>query len=121
MDNNKLPSQWICTDPDCAQWRRQVGEDSFELVQVIELPDDFAVAHGIIYLSDYKEEEKQMILGFFDYSSWNDLVEKSGSVAVANQIFAECAFESEWAEYISDIKLRTFKEAEAKVKEITKN
>lgn len=118
-DAKKIPPQWTLTDDDCAQWRRtlKLGE-SYELVQVVKFPEDFAVAHGIIYLSDYDEDEREDIIGAYGYTSWEDLVLKAGSAEAANELFAECAFETEFAEFISDVKLKTFEDAKAKVEEI---
>lgn len=118
-DVQKLSRQWTSTDDDCAQWCRRLSDDLYELVQVVELPNDtFAVAHSFVSLSDYTLEEKEKILTAYDYSSWEDLLLKTGSAKEADQIFAECAFEDEALENLSKVTFATFKEAENEVSEI---
>ena len=46
-------SNWICTDVDCAQFRREApekGSNVFELAQVNAYGDTYCVAHGFVYL-----------------------------------------------------------------------
>ena len=46
-------SNWICTDIDCAQFRREApekGSNVFELAQVNAYGDTYCVAHGFVYL-----------------------------------------------------------------------
>lgn len=111
-------NKWYLTDYDCGQWRRQINSDQFELVQVVTLPDGYSVAHSFIYLSDYTKEEKENILRFFDYNSWEHLVQLTGSELAAEETFAECAFETEALENLTAGPFETLNEAEAKVVEI---
>lgn len=58
---------WVCTDPDCVQYRRQIldaGETVFELAQVNQYGDSlFRVAHGHIYLDrDVDDDEVKQYL-----------------------------------------------------------
>ena len=93
---------WILTDRDCFQFLRPCmgHEGRYEMVQIIELPMDYAVAHGTIVLSDYSEEEREEILNLYDY---DDALLEDYSVEEFNQILAECFFESEFTEYIDKL------------------
>lgn len=56
FQNEKKRKSWVCIDPDCAQFRREVpkkGEKVFELAQVNQYDYNlFRVAHGFIYLNE---------------------------------------------------------------------
>lgn len=61
---------WICTDPDCVQFRREApekGEKVFELAQVNQYGCNlFRVAHGFIYLNeDVDEDEREILISMY--------------------------------------------------------
>lgn len=84
---------WIMTDDATHQHVRQIGKDTFELIELNAYPpnDLFEVYTDIICLSDYPEAERAMILRFFGYASPIQVLEEYGESA--NQIIAECVFE----------------------------
>lgn len=52
-----IKKNWVCTDPDCVQFRREAPErgssNVFELAQVNQYGSSlFRVAHGFVYLND---------------------------------------------------------------------
>lgn len=111
-------TDWVKTDD--AQYVRLIKPGEYELTGVIELPEDFAVCHGHVHLNDYTEEEQHMILSSYGYGDFRDMVNRYGE-AYAGQLFAECAFEYEFTEFIEENgngHYKTFEAAMARVKEI---
>ena len=89
-DENK---NWICTDPDCAQYRRQApehGHNVFELAQVNQYGAGlFRVAHGFVYLdNDLDGHERDLLCELYD---WDTEIINSPDF---NAILAEVVFET---------------------------
>ena len=65
-------NNWICTDTDCAQFRREIpekGSNVFELAQVNAYDDMYRVAHGFVYLDvDIDEREREKLISFYGWS-----------------------------------------------------
>lgn len=118
-EDANLGQEWVMTDDDCAQYARLVEPGVYELIQVVELPDDFQIAHGRVCLNDYSEEEKHTILATYDYPSFETMVETMGE-ETASQLFTECAFEYEFQKYLAwdEPDFATFEAAAARVKQI---
>lgn len=101
---------WVCTDPDCVQYRRQIldaGETVFELAQVNQYGDSlFRVAHGHIYLDrDVDDDEvKQFICEYGWDEETLDSPEFPG-------LLAEAVLESSATEYDTDGTYSTFEDA----------
>lgn len=120
LEDLKEPSEWLCTDNDCAQHLRRINTDSFELYQVCKMPDEtYRIAHAFIYLSDYDEAEREDLLSSYGYSTWENLVlECMGDVSMAEQIFAESAFETEALENLTEGVYDSFETAQVKIKQL---
>lgn len=91
--NEKL--EWICTDDDCAQYCLKHSENVFELIQYTVTEDDrILISLSFIDLRDYMKEtdEIQEILKSYGYRSMDHLREIYKENA--NQIIAECIFET---------------------------
>lgn len=119
VDEPTPSHDWVLTDNDCAQYVRFVEDGVYDLIQVIALPEDFQIARGRIYLSDYGEIERRSILAAYSYGEFEDLVDQFGEVK-AGQLFAECAFETEFAEFLDENEpdYSTFEFAAGRVREI---
>lgn len=90
---------WVCTDPDCFQFRRRLGLDLnrmpvFELAQVNACGDDlYRVAHGRVYFSDLDDEEIEELAEQYGWTASHLLgVDGWGYMA-------EAVFENESSEY----------------------
>ena len=96
-------NNWIITDPDCVQVRRQVGFEGrgvFELLQINEIPDEstssksfYLVADGEIDFDDFTQDEINSALDGFGYDNMKDLVRAAGSENEAYGQLAEMLFE----------------------------
>lgn len=90
---------WVCTDPDCFQFRRRLGVEInqmpvYELAQVNSYGEDlFRIAHGRVYLSDLDEEEIEALAKEYGWPP-SSLLAPNGW-----DHMAEAVFESEVAEY----------------------
>ena len=120
LEDLKGPSEWLCTDDDCAQYLRRINADSFELYQVCKMPDEtYRIAHAFIYLSDYDEAEREDIISSYGYVSWENLImECMGDVSKAEQFFAEGAFETNALESLTEVDYDSFEAAETRIKEL---
>lgn len=90
-------SNWICTDIDYAQFRREAPEEGsnvFELARVNAYGDMYCVAHGFVYLDmDVNECKREMLISFYGWSE-DDIHSDEFS-----GLLAEAAFEMSAPEY----------------------
>ena len=78
-------NNWICTDPDCYQYIRSIGDKCFEMTQINEMPDkSYIIVWSIIDLDDYTDDE----INFY-VTSYYDSAD-----GLPHGIIAECIFES---------------------------
>lgn len=82
-------NKWVRTDD--TQWRKQINETTFHLVEVREFPDGYIYVSGIIDLDDYSDAEKSSVITGY-YPSMEDF-EESYPKEEINGILAECIFE----------------------------
>lgn len=78
MNTQVKIQNWILADDDCAQYVRRVDEytgKTFELWQVCELEENYAVAHATINIDNYSNDEIHDVLTFFGYQSLDEFVE----------------------------------------------
>lgn len=113
-----MPSNWICSDPDCYQYVRKIEDGTFELIELRF--NGHHVARGTVNVKTYMDENKEQfetILYSFGYDNMQSIEEEYGDHAM--QIAAECIFESD----INPGSLRSFsskQEAVAYIKSIVK-
>lgn len=110
MFKNGKRQGWVCTDPDCAQFRREApkkGEKVFELAQVNQYGCNlFRVAHGFIYLNeDVDEDEREILISMYGWDE-DDLDSDE-----FNGILAEAVFETSATEYDTSAEYSSFKAA----------
>lgn len=119
---------WIVTDPDCLQVRRQVGYEDrgiFQLMQVNFFGEEklgdstiYQLASAEIDLADYSQEEIIHTLGSYGYESFKDLVEAAGSrneafAQLSEMLFEDMALEchvmkfTRWNEALDEVQKRT--------------
>lgn len=99
---------WFCTDPDCMQYCKKINEEVFRFIQTVWLDtcgddiravnakddsDNYAVCADIIDLDLYDEDDILGSIGSYGYNSIAFLQKEYGDAA--NQIIAECIFETE--------------------------
>lgn len=124
-DSEDVAGKWICTDPDCLQYGKQVSEKEFEYIECREFPDNqFVVCGMTIDLEDYSLfEVNDYVSGYYD-----SVLELATSVAARYgdqakdidtincefyRICAECIFEQQdLLEMSFTSKFDTFEEAE---------
>lgn len=101
--------EWICTDSDTAQYRRDAsekGEGVFELYQVNQYGEDlFHIAHGFVYPEDYDPEQNEELVTAYRFSR-----EDMESVAFP-ALMAEAVFESSGTQYDTEAEYSSFEEA----------
>lgn len=89
-------NNWICTDTDCAQFRREIpekGSNVFELAQVNAYDDMYRVAHGFVYLDvDIDEREREKLISFYGWSE-DDIHSDEFSGLLAEEVFEMSASE----------------------------
>lgn len=118
-------SNWVLTDPDCLQVRRQTGFEGcgiFELMQVDKYPGDiYFLAVGEYDLEDYTTEEIDSALDAFGYDDMEALIEAAGSRNEAYGQLAEMLFELDshelhvlqfesWDDALAEVERRTGKD-----------
>lgn len=118
-------SNWILTDPDCLQVRRQIGFENpgvFELIQIDtwDLDDKtvFKLAVGEIDLSDYSKDEISSALDGYGYENMQALQIAAGSKSEASGQLAEILFELNSTEFYV-MKFETWNEALSEVESRT--
>lgn len=82
---------WVCTDPDCSQYSKQINDYSWSYIEIREIDDQWVVCHSIIDLRDYSFDELWDICSGY-YQSYEDMVEIYG-FREALHVMAECIFE----------------------------
>lgn len=107
---NTESKNWICTDTDCAQYRRQApehGHNVFELAQVNQYGAGlFRVAHGFVYLdNDLDGRERDSLCELYD---WDVEIINSPDF---NASLAEAVFETSAPEYDTGAEFPTYTDA----------
>ena len=67
-----VKKNWVCTNPDCVQFRREApehGHNVFELAQVNQYGASlYRVAHGFVYLdNDVDGRERDLLCELYDW------------------------------------------------------
>jgi len=85
-------NEWICTDPDCCQYQRKIGDGQYHMVQAVgPFPNGkYQVASCAVNLGDYTKEEIEKIIRMY-YSSMDELVEVYAEFSEG--VIVECLFE----------------------------
>ena len=89
MKQNLNSGDWVKVDE--LQWRKQLTETMFHLVEVRECPEEYIFVTGIIDISDYEKDINSYINGY-GYKSVENM--KSIYQNETNGVIAECIFES---------------------------
>ena len=101
--------EWICTDSDTAQYRRDAsekGEGVFELYQVNQYGEDlFHIAHGFVYPEDYDLEQNEELVTAYSFS------QEDMESAAFPALMAEAVFESSGTQYDTETEYSSFEEA----------
>lgn len=108
----KSAFDWVCTDNSCCQQTKALDANGrmFELYQVCMVPNSrYMVAHAVIDLDTYNEDDIKTVLSFFGYDSMEDFREmnpyngsnaenfldmETARRAFENELIAEMLFES---------------------------
>ena len=125
VEESRMGSDWVLTDPDYLQFRRQLRIDEskvFELIQVDIWPMDektsYKLAVGEIDLNDYTDEEIASMLDSYGYDDMAALVSAAGTETEAYGQLAEmfmevyttdfyvCEFDS-WNAAVDEVAQRT--------------
>lgn len=133
-------NNWVLTDDDCAQYVRYLDPiagstgKQFELWQICELPNGYAVANDTINIDEHGEEEIGSALASFGYNSLNDFVqenspepipqkedgsldEESPFYIVEWQLIAEMLFEEKALQHLLPQTWSTYEAAENFIKQ----
>ena len=104
MDKNV----WICTDDDCCQYRKILGDGNYELIQITAITDEHYVVNYAKFnvYEDFSKSEQKQVLEWYDYDS-----------SIPEAILAECLFESFCCPNDIIATKTTFEEAEAYINE----
>ena len=90
----KNDRQWICTDPDCNQYGRKIGDKLYEFKQDCNfIFEETGTTQFEINLNEYTEKEKENHLSSFGYTLeelYNEFLPED-----AEWLIAECIFENE--------------------------
>lgn len=106
-----MPTEWVCTDNDCLQFRRRPddieNQPVFELVQINEYHDRlYHVAHGrIVFAHDVTEQDIEFLFHSYNWT-YSTLLGDSGYAVVA-----EAMFETACTEYDTPDEYDTFEDA----------
>ena len=86
-------NEWILTDDDCCQYVKQLDKTVFKLIEVsvFGYNDESAVYVETIDLDDFDEDNIQEVIKCY-YENIQEVKKIYGDSA--NQILAECLFES---------------------------
>ena len=83
---------WICTDPDCYQYSKQMDDVTWNYIQMQEIYNgEFVVSQNVIWLTDYSIDDIESCCNGY-YDSLEKIVEIYG-FREALHIMAECIFE----------------------------
>lgn len=105
-----VKKNWVCTNPDCVQFRREApehGHNVFELAQVNQYGASlYRVAHGFVYLdNDVDGRERDLLCELYD---WDVEVINSPDF---NASLAEVVFVTSATKYDTSEDYHTFKDA----------
>lgn len=87
----KLKCDYICTDPDCAQYVTKISDTKYSFIEYRELSETYVVCHAVIELSDYTLDEICTYCAPY-YNSLEQMVADYGFRETL-RIMAECIFE----------------------------
>ena len=125
-----LGGGWDCTDDDSAQYiSRDIRGRLFELVQVCALGEEYGVAHDVIDIETYSDDDIEDALRAYGYDNIDDFVQQcspeiipkladgsldkdSLSYIIDYGLIAEMLFELEALECLLPKKYPTFEAAE---------
>lgn len=88
----KIIKNFVCTDPDSAQYCKKISDSEYLYVEVREVPEKYVVCSLTVNLKDYTLDEIWNYCEAY-YSSFEEMVENYG-FRTSFQIMAECIFES---------------------------
>lgn len=95
MYERGLFPDWVMTDSDCCQMRRDRRDGKFEFVEVFfcapRSTGSALCRHSIIDLNDYSDDEL-WFYGSAYYDNWDEFFSQGA------EIFAECVFEGKSAD-----------------------
>lgn len=97
-------SKFIKTDD--FQWAQKIDENTFRLIQVTECLGTYDISEGVVPVDTLDQDEIREALHPFGYRDMEQVREEYGDTA--NQILAECVFESEASPFLT---FQTEKEA----------
>lgn len=134
MNNEK--TDWVITDPDSCQLRRQLlsgNSYQFELIQIDSyeihdgsFPSFFRVAHGEIDFDDISDKEILDALTSYGYDSFEALLDvlktyedSRECITEAYGQIAEMLFEIQSEDYYIPFSFSSFNDAAAKIEQIT--
>lgn len=85
-------AEWICTDPDCAQYQKDLGDGFYEMWQVQAGPEwkYYMVASGVVSV-DWTDDELDGLCRTYGYESLAHFMDENGDDSEG--IIAECIFE----------------------------
>ena len=114
-------AEWICTDPDSAQWQRKLDSkcDAYEMWQANAGPEWewYFVSHGIVFVDCHDSDDLDSACRTYGYDC-DYLADNPG-------ILAECIFEQYAHEYATEDynwtlkfpRFKTFEEADGFIKQ----
>lgn len=86
-----IKSNYICADPDCAQYIAKITDTRYSCIEYREWFGDYIVCHAVVDLQDYTLVEIRAYCSPY-YDSLEQMVADYGFCG-ALQIMAECIFE----------------------------
>lgn len=90
-------SKFIKTDD--FQWVQKIDENTFRLIQVTECLGTYDISEGVVPVDTLDQDEIREALHPFGYRDMEQVREEYGKAA--NQILAECVFESEASPFLT--------------------
>lgn len=94
---NASNNDWICTDPDCNQYRRKISEFVYEFVEdrtVNPATDEIEQVYAEIDLREESEDNIKKALQTFGYKYHAGLITApTGVIFHSPELIAECIFE----------------------------
>lgn len=87
----EIKIDYVCTDPDCAQYMAKISDTVYSYIEYREWFDGYIVCHAVVDLKDFSLDEIYAYCSPY-YSSLEQMVQDYGFRG-ALQIMAECIFE----------------------------
>ena len=120
-------AMWVCSDPDCAQYIRPLdvtpGNRSYKKWEAVQIfgadAIGYGVAHAIVEPGKFKPEELDKVVAAFGYENLDTMHATTTDRVVADQIVAECVFETYFGMQ-GILKYKNFDEAKKAVEGIIK-